>query len=92
MKRTIEGDYRHVNILNVDGIELDTSGVIPKIKVDFDSVDGISGDAVEFPSSSGTTAERPTTTIVGFMYFDTTIGYPIWWNGAAWFNAGGIPS
>ena len=34
----------------------------------------------------GTTAQRPTLTTndVGFMYFDTTIGSPIWWDGSAW--------
>lgn len=39
--------------------------------------------------SSGTTAERPTTVIDGFMYFDTTLGMPIFWDGAAWVDATG---
>jgi dihydroorotate dehydrogenase len=38
---------------------------------------------------SGTTAARPTTTVVGLMYFDTTLNIPIWWRGAAWVNASG---
>lgn len=34
----------------------------------------------------GTTAERPilTTADVGYIYFDTTINSPIWWNGTEW--------
>lgn len=39
--------------------------------------------------SSGTTAQRPTTIIQGFMYFDTTLGIPIFWNGTGWRNASG---
>ena len=41
--------------------------------------------------ASGTTAERPTFKLyVGQMYFDTTLGIPIWWNGTVWKNASGI--
>jgi hypothetical protein len=44
---------------------------------------------------SGTTANRPASTaliklLVGQYYFDTTLGIPIWWNGAAWVNAVGV--
>lgn len=40
-------------------------------------------------SASGTTAERPYNLVVGFQYFDTTIGKPIWWNGSNWVDATG---
>lgn len=40
-------------------------------------------------NSSGTTAARPTTVTVGYTYFDTTLGIPVFWNGAAWVNASG---
>lgn len=36
---------------------------------------------------SGTTAQRPTATTVGFQYFDTTLGKPVWWKGAVWVDA-----
>jgi hypothetical protein len=40
--------------------------------------------------SSGTTALRPALELrVGQFYFDTTLGYPIWWNGTVWKNASG---
>lgn len=40
-------------------------------------------------NTSGTTAARPTTVIVGFKYFDTTLGIPVWWNGTNWVDATG---
>ena len=44
--------------------------------------------------ASGTTANRPVTlgaipVQIGFMYFDTTLGIPIWYNGTVWKNASG---
>lgn len=40
-------------------------------------------------AATGTTAQRPTTVAVGFMYFDTTLGYAIWWDGSNWVDATG---
>ena len=39
--------------------------------------------------NSGTTASRPTSAPVGFSYFDTTLGYPIWRTASDWVNADG---
>jgi hypothetical protein len=42
--------------------------------------------------NSGTSANRPTERLlVGEVYFDTTLGQPIWWNGNYWINAIGEP-
>jgi hypothetical protein len=38
---------------------------------------------------SGTTAQRPTTVLTGFTYFDSTLGIPVFWNGTVWKNASG---
>jgi hypothetical protein len=39
---------------------------------------------------NGTTANRPTQNLqIGQFYFDTTLGYPIWYNGTVWKNASG---
>lgn len=38
---------------------------------------------------SGTTANRPTSVPTGYMYFDTDLGKPIWWNGTGWVDATG---
>ena len=38
----------------------------------------------------GTTVNRPVNKLqIGQMYFDTTLGYPVWWSGAKWVNASG---
>ena len=37
----------------------------------------------------GITSERPTGISVGFQYFDTTLGKPIWWNGI-WVDSTGV--
>jgi hypothetical protein len=37
---------------------------------------------------TGTTGNRPSAQ-VGMEYFDTTLGYPVWWNGSAWIDATG---
>jgi hypothetical protein len=56
----------------------------------FGTVDVLLTD--NFPAAKinkGTTALRPTTSIVAFQYFDTSLGVPIWWNGSAWVNSSG---
>lgn len=40
---------------------------------------------------TGTTGNRPTIRCVGMQYFDTTLGYPIWWDGTQWVDAAGTP-
>jgi len=38
----------------------------------------------------GKTTQRPTANQqIGQFYFDTTLGYPIWWNGTKWVNYNG---
>ena len=39
----------------------------------------------------GITSVRPTLyRYVGLQYFDTTLGYPIWWDGSVWKNSTGV--
>ena len=40
-------------------------------------------------ATHGATADRPTSPDSGAMFFDETLGYPIWYNGTAWVNASG---
>jgi hypothetical protein len=36
----------------------------------------------------GITADRPTQYLqIGQFYFDTTLGYPVWWDGEYWVDA-----
>ena len=43
---------------------------------------------------NGITASRPLSTSqvplpIGTIYFDTTLGIPVWWKGTVWVNASG---
>ena len=38
---------------------------------------------------NGATGSRPTVTSIGYMFFDITLGKPVWWNGAVWKDATG---
>lgn len=44
---------------------------------------------LETVTSYGVAGSRPLKQTIGFMYFDTTLGYPIYWNGAKWVNSVG---
>ena len=39
--------------------------------------------------SSGAGTNRPTSPYIGQWFFDTNLGYPIWWNGTDWVDATG---
>lgn len=41
--------------------------------------------------SYGATSIRPKAPQIGFQFFDSTLGKPIWWNGSAWVDATGTP-
>ncbi len=42
-------------------------------------------------AGSGTTAARPANPLMWAVYFDTSIGQPIWYQGAGvWINAAGV--
>ena len=73
---------------------------IPPNQVMFDSDSKPNPMWVEFMSeaykgiaatqSSGTTAQRPTKNLfTGRFYFDTTLGYPVWYKTSGWVNASG---
>jgi hypothetical protein len=45
--------------------------------------------AISTPQN-GVTADRPTQNLqVGQFYFDTTLGYPIWYDGTDWVDSSG---
>lgn len=43
----------------------------------------------KYVNLNGTSANRPTSSIVGQFYFDTTLGFPIWWDGVSFVDAQG---
>jgi hypothetical protein len=44
---------------------------------------------LDFDGHSGASTSRPSGINTGFMYFDTDLNKPIWWNGASWVDATG---
>ena len=42
-----------------------------------------------YVTRSFTTALRPTTSVLGECYFDTTVTKPVWWNGTNYQDAAG---
>jgi hypothetical protein len=43
----------------------------------------------KYVTLNGTSANRPTSSVIGQRYFDTTIGKPIYWNGTGFVDAAG---
>lgn len=41
---------------------------------------------------NGSSANRPPSPITGQYYFDTSLGFPVWFNGTTFVNASGNPS
>lgn len=44
----------------------------------------------KYVTLNGTSANRPTGSVIGQSYFDTTTGKPVWWNGTTFVLATGI--
>jgi hypothetical protein len=72
----------NVEIASSSGINLITTGTSRVL---------INGSQVLY-ANSGITSNRPSINVpVGFPYFDTTLGYTVWWNGSNWVNSlGGV--
>ena len=66
--------------------------VLNALRLYFNQIDNFTQGATIPPS--GVTGNRPVSTLqtpvpVGYLYYDTTLGIPIWWNGSNWKNASG---
>jgi hypothetical protein len=58
------------------------------LRLYFNQVDNFS-QGINVPQT-GTTADRPISNLqVGQIYYDTTLGIPIWYNGTVWKNSSG---
>ena len=71
--------------------------IAPKnIKYSFNIIDSIN-PTINITFNKGTTTNRPSNDFlstfnqyIGFKYFDTTLGKPVFWNGTSWVDANGI--
>ena len=43
----------------------------------------------KYVTLNGASSARPTSSVVGQTYFDTTLGYAVWWNGTGFVDATG---
>lgn len=43
----------------------------------------------KYITRNSTTALRPTTSVLGEFYFDTTVSKPVWWKGDSYIDAAG---
>jgi hypothetical protein len=46
----------------------------------------------KYVTLNGITANRPTSSVTGQRYFDTTIGRPVYWQGTKWVDGAGSVS
>ena len=65
-------------------------GLLPKLSgTATEFLNGVGGWSTPASWQGGLTASRPSPETNYEMYFDTTLGYPIWYNGTNWVNATG---
>lgn len=76
-------------IAKVGSVFMNTGGDIGKSAFVKETGAGNAGWKPIQSINSGTSAGRPTVTTIGYQYFDTTLGKPIWWGGADWKDASG---
>lgn len=78
-----------------DNFEKVNNALTPLVDV-YDSP--FDGDVLIYDSASsryikvplgGPTGSRPGSPHLGQSYFDSTLGYPIWWSGSAWVDSQG---
>ena len=43
----------------------------------------------KYVTLNGATASRPSSSVLGQIYFDTTLGKPVWWDGSKFVDATG---
>lgn len=69
------------------------SGTVISQHIVYGNVGGTANDPRRLISGLGlpsyTSGGRPTSVVTGQCIFDTTLGYPIWYNGSNWVNASG---
>jgi hypothetical protein len=81
------GGYEAVNLANTTGT---INGLDPT--VDNQTIASSCRIVWHDVQRSSTTGARPTMydVPIGHSIFDTTLGYPIWWNGSVWKDAAGV--
>jgi len=94
-------DKAKLDAITIDGVTVtapitSTGGPTPDIGItaatitDAGSMSAADKAKLDSLLLSGNTAGRPVAAPTGTMYFDTDLGLPVWWTGAAWVSAAGL--
>ncbi len=63
--------------------------IIQKAKNEFDVKSLTNYEIIRYKQNGGATANRPSSPYLYEFYLDTSLGYPIWWNGSDWVDGTG---
>ena len=72
-----------INYVNADGVAKIASSIKAKADTTYATKAELSAVADKI-NIAGSTADRPTTAVIGQCYFDTDKNKPIWFNGTNW--------
>src|SRR3990167_10933837 len=68
------------------------SGLFSERKLTDTPTDALQVVNRKYVTMSGATSARPTASVTGQRYFDTTSGRPVYWSGSTWVDAAGSVS
>lgn len=72
-----------INYVDADGVAKIASSIKAKADTTYVTKDELSAVADKI-NIAGSSADRPTTAVLGQCYFDTGLNKPIWFNGTKW--------
>ena len=72
-----------INYVNAEGVAKIASSIKAKADTTYATKAELSAVANKI-NIAGSTANRPTTAVLGQCYFDTDLNKPIWFNGTDW--------
>ena len=73
------------------GLSNDIQSINSQVNINTDNITTLSAEISGIVNflSYGLSGDRPSNPPSGFMYFDASYNYPIWWTGIKWVNASG---
>lgn len=83
LKRTVR------QVIDAEIKEQMKNGLFTAKKTTDTPTDALSPVNRRYVNLNGVSASRPTSSILGQFYFDTTLGQPIWWDGTSFVDADG---
>lgn len=77
--------------VDIETAAVSGAGVRGNVRINARNIDHTKSPSVNFVIENGDSSSRPAFPAVGQMYFDTSFGQPIWYNGTGWVDASGSP-